>query len=105
MLRSALDGKTWFAAPADDNPAVPVVTARQWEVLRALALGMRTTAIAELLGISAKGVEAHLDTLFERFDVRTRTGLVMQAIAHGVLDLPADPRPWQPPRTWVWPEP
>lgn len=62
--------------PAADEP-----TAREIEVLRLAARGLRTRDIAAELGTSPRTVEAHLTSIFNRFGVTTRTEAVMHAAA------------------------
>jgi DNA-binding NarL/FixJ family response regulator len=64
-----------------DNPAVDEPTARELEVLRLAARGLRTKDIAEELGTSPRTIEAHFTSIFNRFGVTTRTEAVMHAAA------------------------
>jgi DNA-binding CsgD family transcriptional regulator len=57
------------------------LTARQAEVLRLVALGEPTGAIARTLGISARTVEKHLQAIFERLGVRSRSAAAATAWA------------------------
>jgi len=63
-------------APATDRP-----TAREIEVLRLAAQGLRTKDIAAELGTSPRTVEAHFTSIFNRFGVTTRTEAVLHAAA------------------------
>lgn len=63
-------------APAADQP-----TARELEVLRLAARGLRTRDIAAELGTSPRTVEAHFTSIFNRFGVTTRVEAVMHANA------------------------
>jgi DNA-binding NarL/FixJ family response regulator len=62
-----------------------VLTARQREVLRLLAEGGTTKAVAKRLGISAKTVEAHRSQLMERLKIHELAGLVRYAIRTGLI--------------------
>lgn len=64
-----------------DGPAADEPTARELEVLRLAARGLRTKDIAAELGTSPRTVEAHLTSIFNRFGVTTRTEAVMHAVA------------------------
>lgn len=64
-----------------DNPAVDEPTARELEVLRLAARGLRTKDIAAELGTSPRTIEAHFTSIFNRFGVTTRTEAVMHAAA------------------------
>ena len=61
------------------------VTGREYEVLRLVAEGRSSRAIAESLHLSTKTVERHLSSLFDRTGVRNRTALGELARAHGVV--------------------
>lgn len=60
--------------------ALPV-TAREREVLAWLAAGKTDREIAEILGISARTVQKHLERLYVKLGVETRTAAVMRALA------------------------
>jgi len=64
-----------------DSPPVDEPTAREIEVLRLAARGLRTKDIAIELGTSPRTVEAHFTSIFNRFGVTTRTEAVMHAAA------------------------
>lgn len=61
------------------------LTPRQREVLRLLAEGETTKAVAHRLGISAKTVEAHRSQLMERLQIHDLPGLVRYAIRTGLI--------------------
>jgi DNA-binding CsgD family transcriptional regulator len=55
---------------------VPRLTPRQWELLRLLAAGHTNTQIARRLGISERTVRSHLENIYERLNVSSRTAAV-----------------------------
>jgi DNA-binding NarL/FixJ family response regulator len=61
------------------------LTPRQREVLRLIAEGLPTKAIARKLGISAKTVEVHRTQLMDRLDIHEIAGLVRYAIRTGLV--------------------
>lgn len=63
------------------------LTPRQREILRLIALGRTTKAIAAGLGISAKTVETHRALLMERLDIYDIAGLVRYALRNGLARL------------------
>lgn len=63
--------------------AVP--TAREREVLGAMADGLVTKAIADRLGVSTKTVESHKTRIFDKLGVRTQAQAVSLAIGLGLL--------------------
>ncbi len=71
----------------DGSRSVPggELTPRQREVLRLIAEGETTKAVANRLGISAKTVEAHRSQLMERLQIYDVAGLVRYAIRTGLI--------------------
>ena len=61
--------------PSPGSPAHP----RQWELLRLLAAGHTNTQIARRLGISERTVRTHLENIYRRLDVSSRTAAVTRA--------------------------
>jgi DNA-binding NarL/FixJ family response regulator len=64
---------------------LPVITERQREVLRLVALGKSSKEIAAEFGLSVKTVEVHRSQLMARLGVRDVAGLVHYAIAEGLI--------------------
>lgn len=56
------------------------LTRRQTEILNLIAEGQSDKEIARALGMSRKTVSAHLQRVYDKFDVRTRAGAVAQWI-------------------------
>lgn len=59
----------------------PNLTPRQWEVLRQVATGAGNTQIARTLGLSEATVRKHLENVFLRLGVRSRTEALARAQA------------------------
>jgi DNA-binding NarL/FixJ family response regulator len=57
------------------------LTARESEVVQLVARGMSNKAIAHQLGISPRTVEGHLNHVFDKLDILSRTELVHFALA------------------------
>ena len=66
--------------------AADPLTPRQREVLRMIAEGLTTKAIARVLGISVKTVEAHRTQLMERLNIHEIARLVRYAIRAGLVN-------------------
>ena len=62
----------------------PHLTPRQWEVLRQVATGASNTQIARTLGLSDATVRKHLENVFLRLDVQSRTEAL--ARVHAFID-------------------
>jgi DNA-binding CsgD family transcriptional regulator len=59
----------------------PNLTPRQWEVLRRVATGASNTQIARDLGLSEATVRKHLENVFLRLGVQSRTEAVARVLA------------------------
>jgi DNA-binding CsgD family transcriptional regulator len=59
----------------------PNLTPRQWEVLRRVATGASNTQIARALGLSEATVRKHLENVFVRLGVQSRTEAVARVQA------------------------
>jgi DNA-binding NarL/FixJ family response regulator len=73
-------------AAGDPQPQEPL-TPRQSEILRMIAVGQTTKAIAGALKISVKTVETHRAQLMERLAIYDVPGLVRYAIRRGLAKL------------------
>jgi len=62
------------------------LTPRESAVVRLVARGMTNKAIARQLGISPRTVEGHLNHVFEKLGIFSRTELVHYALAHSLFD-------------------
>lgn len=65
--------------------ATSVLTVREVEVLRLLASGITTKAIAEKLGISPLTARNHIRNLLAKLGVHTRLEAVLHAVSRGLL--------------------
>jgi DNA-binding CsgD family transcriptional regulator len=63
---------------------VPQLTPRQWELLRLLAAGHTNTQIARRLGVTEGTVRTHLENLYKRLNVSSRTAAVTRAFPDGI---------------------
>jgi HD-GYP domain-containing protein (c-di-GMP phosphodiesterase class II) len=86
-----LDREAVAAVLAAAGHAVPArrdlvagLTAREVEVLRAIARGQATKEIARTLAISPKTVDNHTQSIFAKIGVKTRGGATLFAIEHGL---------------------
>jgi DNA-binding CsgD family transcriptional regulator len=59
----------------------PNLTPRQWEVLRRVATGASNTQIARALGLSEATVRKHLENVYLRLDVQSRTEALSRVLA------------------------
>ncbi len=80
--------------PAESEPLSPVtlsggetvvLTAREKEILRCLAEGMGTAAIAKKLFIASVTVRNHVQSILHKLDVHTKVAAVVLAYRHGLV--------------------
>lgn len=62
----------------------PELSARQTQLARLVAAGMTNAEIAERLKISQRTVTSHLDHIYTRLDIRTRTALTRWVLDRGL---------------------
>lgn len=62
---------------------IPGVTVREAEVVGWLARGLTNKAIASKLQISSRTVQKHMERMFKKLGVRSRTELVARAYMSG----------------------
>ena len=82
------------APPADSEPLSPVtlsggetvvLTGREKEILKCLAEGMGTGAIAKKLFIATVTVRNHVQSILHKLDVHTKVAAVVLAYRHGLV--------------------
>lgn len=71
-------------------PRTRVLTAREREVLKLLAEGRTVRAVAALLGLSVKTVDAHKFNLMRKLGIHNKAELVMWAIQKKVVKVPVN---------------
>ena len=64
--------------------APPPLTAREAEVLRWLSTGKTDRDIGDILAISRRTVHKHLQRIYEKLGVETRTAAVVRAMSLGI---------------------
>lgn len=84
---AALFEQIWDLAKPTESPpeSVPVLSAREQEVLKMLSRGMTDQAIARHLAVSLRTERRIISDLMERLDAQTRFQLGQQAVRHGHL--------------------
>ena len=91
-IRSVLTGEQWIdpvvgrrtldgvlRKQANQERATNVLTARELDVVRMVASGLRNKEIADALSISEGTVKAHLRTIFEKLGITSRVKLSLYA--------------------------
>ena len=87
-LQTERRGAQW---PSEELlPRKRVLTAREREVLKLLAEGRTVRSAADVLGLSAKTVDAHKFNLMRKLGIHNKAELVMWAIQKRVVKMPAN---------------
>jgi DNA-binding NarL/FixJ family response regulator len=91
-IRAVQEGLVWMPATlqaelASQLRSAPAVklTARENEIVRCVALGMRNGEIAERCQISEATVKTHINNIFQKLDFRDRVELTRYAFRTGLL--------------------
>ncbi len=71
----------------------PALTSRELQVLELLAAGKRTKEIATHLGVTGDTANAHIKSIFSKFNVHGRTAVVSEAVRRGFIRLDRSPDP------------
>ena len=74
-------------AVLDARALQPSLTQRELQVLQLLATGKRNKEIASALGISADTTNAHVKSIFQKFNVHDRTAALAEAIRRGIIHI------------------
>jgi len=74
-------------AVLDARAMQPSLTVRELQVLQLLATGKRNKEIASALGISADTTNAHVKSIFQKFNVHDRTAALGEAIRRGIIHI------------------
>jgi two-component system, NarL family, response regulator NreC len=82
-LLSAPTGPPAASQPTNDD--VALLSERELEVLKLIALGHSNKEIAELLYLSVKTVETYKTRVMEKLALNSRAALVRFALKHGLL--------------------
>ena len=82
MTRAVDDARAaWGVPSAPRSPAAASLTPREREVMQWLAGGKTDRDIGEILGISPRTVHKHLQRIYEKLGVETRTAAVVRAMS------------------------
>ena len=89
-LEYALDD-AWDAGPGADPGSQPL-TRREYEVALLVAQGLTNRAIARQVQVSERTVEAHLEHIRTKLDLRSRTQIAAWVAANAGRSRPASAR-------------
>jgi DNA-binding NarL/FixJ family response regulator len=85
VASDSVTGTPAMNAAANHVSAEPALTNRERQVLGLLADGLGNKQIAARLGISTNTVKTHLELLFDKLGVSSRTEAVATAVRRGML--------------------
>jgi two-component system response regulator DevR len=71
--------------PRSNEPSRPVLTRREYEVLRVMADGLSNQAIAERLSLSVNTVRNHVQLILDKLDAHSKLEAVVVATKRGLL--------------------
>ena len=89
-VRAVSAGGKWISdeiAALLDATGGSGLSAREHEVLRLVAEGMRNQEIAGQLGLSLSTVKCHVNAIMEKLDAQDRTEAVVTALKRGIIHL------------------
>jgi DNA-binding NarL/FixJ family response regulator len=81
----ALAGMSMGDNRGSQEPAEPVLTEREQEILAAVANGRTTAVISRELWVSEHTVKFHLTNIYRKLGVANRSGAVRYAFEHGLV--------------------
>ncbi|MEW6269947.1 MAG: response regulator transcription factor [Thermodesulfobacteriota bacterium] len=73
--------------PATRADEAPILTARELEILTLVAKGFSVSEVGELLGIAARTVTTHVQHIYEKLEVSSRSQAIYEAVNLGLIDL------------------
>src|SRR6185436_18486478 len=86
LAADAVDAVLAAAGQTPSTSTAPgLLTARELDVLRLVARGLTNKEIASELDISAKTAGRHLEHIYEKLGVTTRSGATMAGLERGLI--------------------
>jgi two-component system NarL family response regulator len=93
-IRAVADGLVWMPPALQTEvaaqwgvPAAMQLTARERDIVRCVALGLRNAEVAKQLAISEATVKTHLNNVFQKLGLRDRMELYRYALRVGLVTL------------------
>jgi DNA-binding NarL/FixJ family response regulator len=96
--RAVAQGKSWLSqriarklaqkaiTPGKESKS-DVLTPREREILRLLALGLSNAQIGEKLFITKRTVQNHVSNIYRKTDLESRPEAILYAIRNGIVDI------------------
>jgi two-component system invasion response regulator UvrY len=76
-----------YTENTNSKPGEIQLSAKETEILRLLSTEMTYKDIAVKMFLSLRTIDGYRDALFEKLNVKTRVGLVLYAVRHGLVEL------------------
>lgn len=89
-LARVIVDESWGPREPAESPQAQILSERENQVLRLIALGYTTKQIAEELAVSVRTVETYKQRFIDKLGLQGRAALVRYALEHGLLDLEPD---------------
>jgi DNA-binding NarL/FixJ family response regulator len=93
-IRAVAHGNVWMPAMLQNelakrlrNPVIGELSAREEQIVRYVALGLRNAEVANKLSISEQTVKTHLNAIFRKLQVRDRVELTLFAVRNGLISI------------------
>ena len=72
--------------PVDSGSLIDPLTTRELEILRLVARGLSNREIADAMFVTLGTVKKHLNNIFSKLDVSSRTQAVARGVELNILD-------------------
>ena len=99
-VRAVMAGQVWMPQSVQRQlaidpraPALGLLTPREREIVRHVALGLRNAEVARELDISEQTIKTHLNNIFHKLGVRDRVELALYAAREGIIGVHERSRP------------
>jgi NarL family two-component system response regulator LiaR len=79
--------KRAMVAPVEQHKTSEILSEREAEILRLVALGMINKEIAERLFLSERTIKAHLTNIFNKLNVASRSEAIVKGLQWGLVTL------------------
>jgi two-component system NarL family response regulator len=93
-VRTVRQGHVWVPPELQSELAAQmlhgeaqVLTVREQEIVRLVALGLQNPEIAQRLGLKDVTVKSHINRIFHKLDIRDRVGLAVYALRLGLAGI------------------
>jgi NarL family two-component system response regulator LiaR len=79
--------KRAMVAPVEEHKASEILSERESEILKAVAMGMSNKEIAEKLVLSERTIKAHLTNIFNKLNVASRSEAIVKGLQWRLVTL------------------